>query len=166
MQIKTNNKIFYNMTDNSSSSNKRFWCGVLFLTYILVAVEHIAVNLSEIFNLFSSSLDSLILYSKNLYSLQDTNVFSWKCHKRWFFFPLSSTQLHNSYYTEFQLIQEASLQRLVDAQSLLLIFYEQADSLLVVCCLFFVLFLQFLNGEGTAMLCWTLWISSEIVFCD
>lgn len=63
------------------------------------------------------------------------------------FFPLSSAQLHNSYYTEFHLIQEASLQRLRKAQDLLLIFYEQADSLLVVCCLFFVLFSQAPNVE-------------------
>lgn len=103
----------------------------------MVSIGHIAMSLSEIFNFFYSSLRLLMLYTKHLYSLQGTNIFSWKFHGMWIFF-LSSSQLQNSSYTGLQLVQKASLQRLLEAQELHLIFYEQADSLLVVCCLCFV----------------------------
>lgn len=54
-----NNILYYMITDSIVE-----YC--FKLVYILVAVEHITVSLSEIFNLFYSSVEFLMLYSKNL----------------------------------------------------------------------------------------------------
>lgn len=130
----------------------------------MVSIGHIAMSLSEIFNHFYSSLRLSMMYSKKFVVFARHKYLFVEISQKVEFFSSVPLNYSTPVTQDFSSSKRHHFKDLLRHKSCSWSFMSKLTVCLwyAVCVLFF----QALSAERKAFLCWTVWLSSEMVFCE